>query len=316
MKDVWIIGTGPIGLEYAKIVKNLSIPFIAIGRGETNLAIFEKKLEIKALGGGLEAFLNNKPELPSCAIISVGIEALADTTKQLLAYGVNKILVEKPGIASINEIDELVKVASANNATVLLAYNRRFYSSVFEAEKIIKADGEITSFNFEFTEWSHVIEKLDKSKATLENWFLANSSHVLDLAFFLGGKPVQLSSFYKGGTKWHPSGSIYSGAGESDKGALFSYQANWEAPGRWVVEILTKRHRLYLKPMENLQIQEIGSVVVSELEIDDQLDKNFKPGFYLQTKAFIEGDYSRFCTLKEQQENIQNYYLTMSGYKK
>ena len=57
---------------------------------------------------------------------------------------------------------------------------------------------------------------------------------------------------------------------------LFSYQANWNAPGRWGIEILTSQHRLYLRPMEKLQIQNTGSVDISEVEIDDQLDKEFK----------------------------------------
>ena len=73
------------------------------------------------------------------------------------------------------------------------------------------------------------------------------------------------------------------------KNALFSYHANWEAPGRWSVEILTPKHRLYFKPMETLQIQEIGSVAVNPVQIDDTLDKEFKPGLYLQVKSFLDG---------------------------
>jgi len=38
------------------------------------------------------------------------------------------------------------------------------------------------------------------------------------------------------------------------------------------------------------------------------------PGFYLQTKAFLDDDLSRFCTLNEQKEMIEKYYLKMSGY--
>jgi len=316
MESVWLIGTGLIGTEYAKILKHLNVDFISIGRGNKNSEIFEKKVGSKPRNGGLAKFITEKPELPSCAIVAVGVDVLAETAKMLLNYGVNKILLEKPGVASLAEMEELSLLAESKNATVLLAYNRRFYSSVLQAEKIIKEDGGITSFHFEFTEWSHVIEKLDKAEITLQNWFLANSSHVVDTAFFLGSKPCTIATFRKGGTAWHPSGAIFAGAGETVNGALFSYQANWEAPGRWAIELLTRYHRLYLKPMESLQIQEIGSVSVNSVSLDDQLDKEFKPGFYLQTKAFVDGDYARFCSLKMQQENIDNYYSPMSGYKK
>ena len=39
--------------------------------------------------------------------------------------------------------------------------------------------------------------------------------------------------------------------------------------------------------MEKLSIQEIGSVSVDSVEIEDELDIKFKPGFYKQTESFI-----------------------------
>ena len=38
--------------------------------------------------------------------------------------------------------------------------------------------------------------------------------------------------------------ALVAGAGVTENGALFSYHANWEAPGRWSVEIMTKKRRL------------------------------------------------------------------------
>lgn len=315
MRNIWLIGTGAMAIEYAKVLQALDVNFITVGRGEKNAQAFENATNAHALRGGLAEFLESRPEVPFGAIVAVGVEVLAEATLQLINFGVTNILLEKPGVAQPSEIGNLVRTADSKKANVVLAYNRRFYSSVLKAQEIIQADGGVTSFNFEFTEWSHVIKNLNKPKVTLENWFLANSTHVADTAFFLGGIPSRLSAYYKGGTSWHPGGSIYSGAGESKTGALFSYQANWEAPGRWVIEILTAKNRLYFKPMESLQIQEIGSVAVNPVEIDDQLDKDFKPGFYLQTKAFLEEEFGRFCSLSDQQHHLNNHYLAMSGYK-
>ncbi len=148
-------------------------------------------------------------------------------------------------------------------------------------------------------------------------WVLANSSHVIDTAFFLGGQPAQISCYTAGkdALPWHPSASVFFGSGRSENGALFGYQASWQSPGRWAVEILTNKHRLYFKPMETLQIQEKGSVHVSSVEIDDRLDKEFKPGLYLQTKAFLEGDYTRFCTIEQQAEHVERYYKKIGNYK-
>lgn len=313
---IWIVGAGLMATEYVKVLQSLKEEFVIIGRSEENCKKIRDTYNVKVVSGGLSAFLKTNPQLPQKAIVSVGIEALSLTTKELIEYGVKTILLEKPGVGFSSEIDSLLSTANENNVDVLLAYNRRFYSSVLKAEEIIKADGGVTSFNFEFTEWGHVISTLNKTREELNNWFLGNSSHVIDTAFFLGGLPDQLCAFYKGSLSWHPASSRFSGAGVSVSGALFSYHANWEAPGRWVLEISTAKSRLLFKPMETLQIQLIGSVAVNPVEIDDTIDKQFKPGLYLQTLAFLKNDWGRFCTLAEQKMMIDKYYLKMSGYSK
>ncbi len=314
MKTIWLIGTGLMGIEYAKVLKALNVEYIAIGRGISSSDKFTQETGHEVIMGGLEKFLATKPQLPNGVINAVGIEALTETAIKLLEYGVTNILQEKHGVGYISEIDSLTLATKKNNANVVLAYNRRFYSSVLKAQEIIKEDGGVTSFTFEFTEWSHVIKTLAKTQVEHNTWFLGNSTHVIDTAFYLGGKPEKLAAFYKGGLDWHPASSIYSGAGVSKTGALFSYQANWESPGRWVLEVLTQKHRLIFKPMESLQIQKIGSVALEPVEIDNSLDKEFKPGLYLQTKSFLEGDMQNFCSIKEQKEMIDNYYRQMSGY--
>jgi predicted dehydrogenase len=315
MKNIWLIGTGYMAIEYAKVLKALDINFITIGRGKNNTDLFKQATGCEVISGGVEKYLESKPIIPDGVIIAVGVQELASITIQLIKFGVKKILLEKPGICEYQEIKELVNVTIENRAEVVIAYNRRFYASVITAEEIVRQDGGITSFNFEFTEWGHEIEKLNKPKIVLENWFLANSSHVVDTAFFLGGKPTSINCYTSGSLKWHPSTSRFTGAGITDSNALFSYQANWAAPGRWGVEILTQRHRLIFKPMETLQVQKIGSFAIEPVVIDDSLDKKYKPGIFMQTKAFLDNNFDRFCTIFEQKDMIEKYYLQMSGYK-
>lgn len=310
----WIIGAGAMAKEYAKVLTALQQPFTVIGRSEKNCEEIAAAYSCKCFPGGIDAFLATKPETPANAIITVGIEALSPVARLLADYGVKNILLEKPGVGYPSEITALSECVEKNNANVLLAYNRRFYASVLKAEEIIKEDGGVRSFNFEFTEWSHVIETLVKTNEEWHNWFLGNSTHVIDTAFFLGGKPAELCAFHQGSLEWHPASAVFSGAGRSESGALFSYHANWQSPGRWVLEVLTAKSRLVFKPMETLQIQLIGSVAVNPVEIDDKLDKEFKPGLYLQTKNFLEENYERFCTLAEQRKMIEEYYCRMSGY--
>lgn len=312
MKNIWLIGTGMIGVEYSKVLDALHVNHTIIGRGDTSAAKFEEmRTEKKVIRGGLDLFLKTHPSVPEGAIVAVGFHELYEVTKTLMEYGVKRIFVEKPGADTYEKLHQLYAIAKENDTKIFMAYNRRFYASLLKAEEIIQQDGGVTSFNFEFTEWLHVFEAAYGNTISLNDIFWGNSGHVLDTAFFLGGEPKEISCYTRT-LNGDDFPKIFTGAGISEKGALFSYHTNWDAPGRWVVEILTKKHRLYFKPMETLQIQELRSVKVLPVEIDDHLDKEFKPGFFLETKAFIEEDETRLCSIEHQVNRIEKVFQKIS----
>ena len=312
-RKLWLIGAGEMSVDYIKVLDALNVEYEVIGRGERSAKECTGKTGVPVICGGIETYLRDCAGLSGSAIVAVGIEELANVTKSLLHRGIKKILVEKPGGIDKDEIHSLFEEAVRSQADVYVAYNRRFYSSVKKAQEIIQDDGGVTSFNFEFTEWSHQIVDLEKAPGVKENWLFGNSSHVIDLAFFLGGKPREMTCYKTGGLNWHPSGSIYAGAGIAENGALFSYQANWEAPGRWGVEALTRKHRFIFRPLEKLQIQNTGSVAIQEVPIDDDLDKRFKPGLYAQVKAFMDNDALRLVTISEHRRNVDYYQMIKDG---
>lgn len=299
--------------DYIKVLRALDGQFQVVGRGTDSARKCEEATGCSVIAGGLDAFLLTNPVPCSHAIVSVGVEALTSTTLQLLDHGVRAILIEKPAGISAEQVNAIADKCSAYNADVFVAYNRRYYAAVLRAQEIIAEDDGITSFNFEFTEWAHVIGKLHKADGVLENWFLANSTHVVDLAFYLGGKPKVLAAFTSGALDWHPRASVFAGAGVSEGGALFSYQANWESAGRWGVEVLTGAHRLILRPMEKLQVQKRGSIAVEAAECDYTLDEQFKPGLYLQTKHFLDGSGEGLCSIAEQAA-MMPAYCKIAGY--
>lgn len=315
MDRFWLIGSGEMAQEYFKVITALKKEVVIIGRGVESAHSFESKTGKKVITGGLEKFLSSNPPICTHAFISTGVEALAENTLLLLECGVKNILVEKPAGLHQDEIKKIAEIALKNDAKVYVAYNRRFYASVLKAHEIIKEDDGVQSFNFEFTEWSHVIEKVPYAPGVKEKMFLANSTHVVDLAFFLGGKPAKISSFTSGSLTWHPTSSVFAGAGISEGGALFSYQANWESAGRWCVEILTSKHRLIFKPMEKLQIQNRGSVAIDFVDCDYSLDTDFKPGLFLQVKSFIDNDDSYLCKI-DYQVTMTDIYYQMASYPK
>ena len=304
--SVLLVGAGYMGKEYGKVIKSLGIPFQVVCRTEASAIRYNEEIGVKSLYGGIAKVISELSDIPDSAIVAVNVESLASTVCCLLENGVKEILVEKPAGLNRIEIEKVLNKCHSKEAKVYVAYNRRFYASTEKAMQMINEDGGVSSFNFEFTEWGFKIEKTGHIPAVKEEWLLANSSHVIDLAFFLGGYPKEMSSYSSGSLPWHSRASQYSGAGITDNGTTFSYQANWDAPGRWAVEVLTKEHRLYLKPMEKLYIQNRGSVAVEEVLIDDKLDVEFKPGLYKQTKAFLSHEKDpRLLTIEEQLNHMR-----------
>lgn len=308
---ILIVGTGAMALEYTKVLKDLNVGIIAIGKDKNSIKEYEEKTKINVVSDDLDKFLKTTKHLPGKAIIVVPENMLGRVAIKLIKSGIKSILVEKPGGANIVEIKKVATTAKKYKTEVFVGYNRRQYASVEKAKEIIKKDGGVTSFNFEFTEWSHVIAPLKKAPGVKEDWFLHNSTHVIDMAFYLGGKPKKICSYTAGKLTWHPKASAFAGAGIADNGVLFSYQANWSAPGRWSVEILTKKHRLIFRPLEKLQIQDIGSVAISEVKIDDKLDLKYKAGLYKQVDYFITEKKERLCDISEQAGKLKTYQLIL-----
>ncbi len=309
-----LFGVGPIGKEYCKILQQLGSDFHVVGRSVTGVNQFISETGIHAFSGGVEGWKTNRAPDTKFAIVAVNLEELAQTTLDLMDCGIRNILIEKPGGINAEEIGRVKDKAKATKSNVWIAYNRRFYASVLKAQEIIRNDGGVKSFNFEFTEWPHTILEGGFSESAKRNWFLVNSTHVLDTAFLLGGYPEKLESFALEGCDWHPESAIFSGSGISEIGALFSYQANWLAPGRWSVEVLTPNNRLIFRPLEKLQVQKPKSVTTEFIEIDDHLDREYKPGFFKQTELFLKGgEHNNFLSVDKHYENVTKYFLKI-GY--
>jgi predicted dehydrogenase len=313
MHEIWLIGAGYMAKEYAKVLKGLNREFKVIGRGIDTAADFERSLNIPVSTGGVARYIKSVHSPPTNAIVTVDPQHLSETALILLDFGVKRILLEKPGALSIVAIAELQKVAAKRKAEVFVAYNRRFYSSVLKAREMIEEDGGCTSFVFEFTEWSHLVKDSKKSKKEKAKWLVVNSTHVVDLAFHLGGTPETIDCFSSGGLDWHPSASVFSGSGVSGNGALFSYYANWEAPGRWGVEVLTKKHRLILRPLEELSVQNPRSLDTERVVLDDAIDKLYKPGLYRETESFLGNTNSVLKRLNDQVRDMKLYFK-IAGY--
>ncbi len=316
VNKVLVVGTGYMAREYLKVLNGLNLDYEVVGNRQESVDKLESEQGISAIPGGIDNYLNTTEDknIPTYAIVAVTTYRLYDVTRSLVLAGVKNILVEKPGVESIKQAEELIEHAKAKGVNIYIAYNRRFYTSVQELLRISEEDGGIESINFEFTEWRQSIEATSHPDNIKQKWFLMNSSHVVDLAFFLSGFPKEIQTSIKGSLPWHSSGCIYGGCGLTDRGIVFTYQANWDSPGRWGIEALTKKHRLYLRPMEKLAIQEKYSVSIEECKLEDQIDVDYKAGLMEEVRAFLELNDRQddLCTLNEQM-SILPVFSKISG---
>ena len=309
--DLWLVGAGPMARAYATVLDSLGVAYQVVGRGKSSSKVFEEETGRSVLTGGVRLAITTDV-VPDRAIVAVGVNHLAEVAGELLDSGVTQLLLEKPGGLGS---EELVGIRDrASSAEVTIAYNRRHYASTSTARQMIAEDGGVSSFFFEVTEWPHATEPKQVDPLVRQRWFLAQSSHVVDLAFHLGGRPIDWACWHRGSLPWHPESSRFAGAGVTEAGATFGFHGDWDAPGRWGLEVMTQRRRIIFRPLETLQVTSTGSLDVVGTPIDDEIDRIFKPGVHEQTRAFLLGGDTVSCSLDEQIENML-VYEQIAGYK-
>ena len=125
----------------------------------------------------------------------------------------------------------------------------------------------------------------------------------------MAGKPLDWTAYSKkGNLEWHEK-TVFSGAGITEKGVLFSYLSHWESAGRWGIELLTQNRKIYLKPLEGVLIQRKGVLDIEKQVFDNALDVLYKPGLFRQVEAFLNNDKSRFINIKEHLEIANQIYI-------
>jgi len=309
---LYLIGTGLLAQEYSKVLVALGVDFAVIGRSQKSSEKFFENTGIRPISGGVQS-LEGSMFMNSTVINAVGIMDLAKVSKFVLENGCRSLLIEKPGASTQKELEDLNALALLKKCKTWIAYNRRFYSSVQRAREILEGDGGAQTVHFEFNEDSTEISALPHDIDIKRNWIVANSSHVLDLAFFLCGYPQEFNNWNMGNLEWHPNGSRFVGAGITDQGALFSYSTNWIAPGRWKIEISTSKSRLLFQPLEEVKLVYMDGSISKLNDFDDAVDLRFKPGLYKQVDNFIKGDDTHACLIQDQLTNWE-LYQRIAGY--
>ncbi|MBR9824347.1 MAG: hypothetical protein GYB36_00930 [Alphaproteobacteria bacterium] len=308
-KSLLLVGAGPMSIEHFKAAQALGVDVTVCGRGEASADAFEAATGTRPLTGELKDQLASLKSLPSHALVAVNVAQLGPVTQHLMDAGVSRILLEKPGGATLDQIAELA--AADHDSRIRLAYNRRFFPSMQTARECVREDGGLTSMLIEFNENRPLIASIDKHGAEVKsNWFFANSTHVVDSAFFVAGLPGEVpehpvQAFTRGDAQALPPLVSYSGAGAIDEW-VYSWHADWRSAGRWGLEICTPKRRLILKPMETLQEMASGSFRMTPVELIMAEPEGVKPGLYNMISCFMENpDHEDLLTMRDQLSRLR-----------
>ncbi len=312
---VLLVGAGEIASVYADVLRCLSVQFDACCVSADSARRFGEKHAVQCYAGGLEQLCHSGGGAGySHAIVALPVSGLSKAAELLLSHGVENVLVEKPAGMDAKEVCTLVERVGAEKAEkhCFVAYNRRFYASVMAAERAIAEDGGVTSFSFDFTELSDRLRLGGIDAVLLEKWEYANSTHVIDTAFFLAGTPARMSCIKAGSLDIHPDAARYAGVGETINKVPFTYTADWDAPGRWGIEINTRKRKLVLRPVEQLSVQHRNSFAMEPMALADDSDERFKPGYFRQVQAFVTGaDRHRLLSLAGQATQLALFSKTI-----
>jgi predicted dehydrogenase len=214
------------------------------------------------------------------------------------------VLLEKPPGLNFTEALCLQEQAQRKRRKVLVALNRRFYSSTRTA---------LSDLNLRNgTRHIHVLDQqsikfgasLGHEKAILDHWHYYASIHLIDYIRVFGrGDSTVIQDLC-----WEPHnrGAVVAHI-RFDSGDTAVYECIWSGPGPWAVMVTTAERRWEMRPLENLAYQDIGKRALVPVGIH-AWDTEFKAGFRLQAEhaaAAARGQESDSPTLEESIESVR-----------
>ena len=70
-KDILLVGSGGMAVDYAKVLRALGVNYLVIGRGESSAKSFRDATGKDVILGGLSRYLSKKLSVPTHAIVAV-----------------------------------------------------------------------------------------------------------------------------------------------------------------------------------------------------------------------------------------------------
>lgn len=298
MKKIKIafVGTGYMATEYAKILINLreiNCELVAaMSKSENRIINFVKKFKIKKHFFSLNDLMKNTK--PDIVIVTVNESSSYNIFKKLSKFSC-VCLFEKPIGLNFEESEKIIKLKKNKNFFPYIALNRRFYSSVLEAKKILTKDQSRRIINIFDQENTILAKRGGQPIKVVRNWMYANAIHMIDFAYIFGRgniKKIEKISKKNYLKNKHISSKIYFTSGD-----VVNYFCTWNRPAPWSVQISSDDYFLELKPIEKLSYLQNNNRLWHHIKVSS-LDEIYKPGLYLQLKELFRYYFKNQTSLK------------------
>ncbi len=291
------VGTGYMANQYAKVIKkefNSQSEIVgAINKSSESIKLFVKNYNVHKSFVNLTEMMNStKPDIVVVCVNELSTFKVLETLSKYSCIS----LIEKPVGINFEESKKILKLKKNKKFLPYVALNRRFYSSVLSAKKILMQDKSPRIINIFDQENSVAAKKSGQPNKVVKNWMYANSIHMIDFAYnFARGKIKKMIKTNK--VQFLKEG-IFSTVLYFDSGDIVKYNSIWNRPAPWTVQVSTKKYFIELKPIEEISFLTNESRKWNTLK-KSILDKKYKPGIYLLLQEVLN-------LKKGKKTNLQN----------
>ena len=304
MIKVCIIGAGKISEEYIKVLNNFKNTKVLgiISRTLKSCKEKSKKFNIPYYGNSIENIMSIvKPDI---VIICVTPTETKKVCSKILNYKCH-LLIEKPVGLNLKENKFILNIHNKNKNKMFVALNRRYFGTTINLLNELKKIRSKRVVNIFDQENTLAAIKNGHSKLVIKNWMFANSIHLIDFFSILcRGK---IKKVIKEKKQLNRSEYYIIAKIEFSSGDLGIYHAYWNRPAPWKISVSCDKSFFYMSPIENLFKINIKREVINFRPND--IDKKYKPGFYLMIKDLINSFRNRKNKLVSVKKNLETMKL-------
>jgi predicted dehydrogenase len=279
---VAVVGAGYTAREHVRAFADV--------QGVVVAGIYSRtRARAEALAGefGIETVAGSVPELyekTRAELVVVAVPELAMNAVSKASFGFPwAALLEKPPGYCPADAQDIRAAAQAASARVFVGLNRRFIGAT--ATALEQAAGRPGARYIRVQDQQNPVgaRAAGQPPEVVDHWMYANSIHTVDyLRVFGRGGIVGVRRV----VPWNPAApGVVVAEVRFSSGDLGLYEAIWNGPGPWAVAVTVPGNRWELRPLERLEIQELGG---AKFPADvSPWDTHFKPGFRAQAEAVV-----------------------------